>query len=674
MQCQHSPILSDRIRLIHCEYAELGGHRNDSADNGRLNSELDRRRPLRAPTRFSSSDAPLFPSQRHITPESWLLVKGLYCGLHALLVATAKEPARIGAKSLFSTCLRKVPAHIIKEQRQADLEDPEHHVDISVLTYDDLEAFGSVSDRGWKPLREVVRAHGLQLLSNAVKEGLIDHSRARGLAIVCIKNEAYSEAEAIVQAMLSTMKPLSSPRDRKPKLFELGEQPALFTLYQLQYASKRCRFFYSQLARLFSQGIVPIEWVSSRDLVKHWNLALLSIRSSDQYSAEAMQLLRSVMLLNASDRCRKSDGKDALTKSATATQRTIDQLLRIMTASTAMNVNQGSVVNTLMSEILVLASTQSALADTAFGVTSRHVIMAAILCTGKLPQGARYFPSISAKDDCAKAAASFVCSVARCCWSVNHIQSFDYIQHLIATLSQHQLPNMEQNGIRHMLADIAISAAFEFSEATNDVDHVEWAVALEDKLHKRGYQTQRRTPSRLKTEKKIKNLRWEEGISEWVAKTPRNEPATKTASKSIINVSDDDCTDDDDDTLREDPHLQILPLCATKLNSRPDADIHAELHLKDEGKGHNFQSSFASRTSRNRGDKDDELSGIVSPQDRRKGRTREILGPSKVAARRRLTKAVKWLPKSGARDEHLSFRSDCNRTACSESEDELCGY
>ena len=591
MQWQPSPTLGDRIRLYYPDRVELGKHRRFVANGDRSQEHHE---TLKVSAKSFTSDAPLYPSQRYITPESWVLVKGLYCGLHALLIATAKEPVRVGAKSLFSTCLRKVPEYIIKEQKKADLDNPEHHTDISALTYDDLEAFGSVSDCGWKPLREVVRAHGIQLFSDAIRDGLIDHARARGLAVICMKNEAYLEAEVIVHAMLSTMKSLPSSPKREPELFELTERPALFTLHELHGVSKRCRFFYAQLARLFSEGILPIEWVSSRDLIKYWNLALISVGANDQYTAEALILLRSVMLLELRNRYRRFDGK-VTNDSTTAVQRTVDKLLRILVANAIMTEHQGSAVQSLMLEVLALPSTRSSLPDTGFGITSRNVIMAAILCTGTLPQDRAYLSVFSSRDKGMKAAASFVCSVARCCWLANHTQSFDYIQRSIENLSQNQLPSIGETGV--LLADVAITAAFEFSDTTHDAEHLEWATALENRLQKHGSETQRRTPSRLKAENNIQSgLRWEEGISEWVAKTPRNEPMGGPAHKFSVDISTNDDIEKDKYLIysaynktqehnphEDDPHLQALSPCDTKLNRKKTRSaMGTRTLLKDE--------------------------------------------------------------------------------------------
>jgi hypothetical protein len=82
-----------------------------------------------------------------------------------------EDRGRTGASSLRSMCLRKVPAVIaLEEQEQEELVPPEERVDVTSEMYAELEELGV--GIGWPPLREVVRAHGVAMVAEAVEEGL----------------------------------------------------------------------------------------------------------------------------------------------------------------------------------------------------------------------------------------------------------------------------------------------------------------------------------------------------------------------------------------------------------------------------------------------------------------------------------------------------------------------
>ena len=590
-QWQASPTFSDKIRLYQLRQITGQGHRAQAEDGYQKCSAG--RKSLKAPKTSFKLESQIDGMTRIIQPERWLLIKGLYSALDTLLKATASDQARVSPGSLFSTCLRKTPEHIIEEQRLANFKDPDNHLDISAMTYNDLEAFGSVNKNGWKPLREIVRAHGIRLLGNAVADGLTDHLCARGLTLVCMQNDAYPEAEMIVQAMLGTMKPLHLPSSDGAALFSPEQSHALYALYHLHGISKRHRFFYAQLARLFSQRIVPFEWISSRDMIKHWNMVLVSIGANDENAPEALQLLRSVILRGSPGNCvsmsrrRSSHSKP---KGATLGQespsydnaqpilgnearKTADRLLGIMTAGAVLNENGHSAVNTLMSEFCMLSDTQRG--DHAIRPDPGNLILSALLCTRTLPQNCELVHTFLATTHGLKSAAAFVCSVARYCWLGHHPQAFNHIQGFIEALSQQQLTRSNDRIKCHSLADVGVMAAFDFSEATNVLEHLEWAKALRDRLSHRLFTLQHKTPSRIKRQHNTGALRWEEGINEWVTKTPSNALSKSSDVESLVNIADEVCSESEgftansitQDLAEEGSHLQVLSPCATKLNT-----------------------------------------------------------------------------------------------------------
>ncbi|KAI6900397.1 hypothetical protein KC318_g1011 [Hortaea werneckii] len=112
--------------------------------------------------------------------------------------------SRKGARSLMSACLCKVPAYVRLEescaQDEGASEDGER--DISNEIYQELEAYGSASGNGWAGLREVIRADGVAKLKDAIEGGLIPGKTIEALIQACSAHEAIAEGQQIAESAL----------------------------------------------------------------------------------------------------------------------------------------------------------------------------------------------------------------------------------------------------------------------------------------------------------------------------------------------------------------------------------------------------------------------------------------------------------------------------------------
>ncbi|RMY99519.1 hypothetical protein D0862_07089 [Hortaea werneckii] len=113
--------------------------------------------------------------------------------------------SRKGARSLMSACLRKVPAYVQLEESCARDESPsgDRERGISDEIYQELEAYGSSSGNGWAGLREVVRADGLAKLKDAIEGGLIPGKTIEALIQACSVHEAITEGQQIADSALA---------------------------------------------------------------------------------------------------------------------------------------------------------------------------------------------------------------------------------------------------------------------------------------------------------------------------------------------------------------------------------------------------------------------------------------------------------------------------------------
>lgn len=120
-----------------------------------------------------------------------------------LLTATSSASSieRVGARSLMSACLRRVPDYIDLELEDLD-EDNEEDENITSTIYSELESLGTNSDGGWSGLREVVRSHGLHHVRAAIDEGLIKETRISELVATCSKHGALFAADSLLQTWI----------------------------------------------------------------------------------------------------------------------------------------------------------------------------------------------------------------------------------------------------------------------------------------------------------------------------------------------------------------------------------------------------------------------------------------------------------------------------------------
>jgi hypothetical protein len=122
---------------------------------------------------------------------------------------------RKGSRSLFSSCLYKIPSLIITEQSHHDMNsngyDGEVQVASTLLT--DLEDCYGDSNEGWGPLRLVAQAHGIALICNAIRKRFLPVEAAVNLASSVTDWFGVTDAaKAIAEAIIEVRK-IANPDD-----------------------------------------------------------------------------------------------------------------------------------------------------------------------------------------------------------------------------------------------------------------------------------------------------------------------------------------------------------------------------------------------------------------------------------------------------------------------------
>lgn len=132
-------------------------------------------------------------------------LKTLLDSFDNLLASTNPElpERRRGASSLRSMCLRKIPEYIDYEQRWAEEEEDDYVFDATETIYVALENLGCGS---WSSLRELVRAHAVKMIIDAMHERMWPLTSFDRLMDICTKHNAITESHRLLRTWLQCSK------------------------------------------------------------------------------------------------------------------------------------------------------------------------------------------------------------------------------------------------------------------------------------------------------------------------------------------------------------------------------------------------------------------------------------------------------------------------------------
>ncbi|KAL8719163.1 MAG: hypothetical protein Q9225_003803 [Loekoesia sp. 1 TL-2023] len=513
-------------------------------------------------------------------PFRWKLTDGICKGVEALLKATEGMKARqSGAKDLFSTCLRRIPDYIAQEELWCKAEDPESDIDVSATIYSDLESLSLSETVGWHPLRQVVRAHGIDMVGNAVREGLIGINTTRRIIALCIRLRAYDEAEHLLQRLCELTEPLQKHSTTSEKTRSI-----LKILDDFVLASGRHRVRYRTLVRFLSSGRILLDWIARHDMIETWNKVVQSVTQQDEHAGPAAELLRLAVTMHHglpgddlatfvhAIRLRKCgllrraneyvadlgyqtnwprgswiatidnertshDGKTATTISSLMTVLCAIGLLRSATKSTNANHLHMPRV-TVLQDIAVDAQRMMELdANRMFRMRNDCVAVAllagglvqATLCHSRqafaesVPAFFDRLMNLDRDESAAEEGGSFLCAVADCCARGTSEDSFDHTQKIVQHIRRIAESLKAVSSSHEVCSRIGVAAALEYADATKHPKHLHWALDVEQAVTGAHLNSARRTPAKtpLRGQVQMRNgYRWEAGICEWVAKTP----------------------------------------------------------------------------------------------------------------------------------------------------------
>ena len=528
------------------------------------------------------------------TTNSWMVYDGLYAGVDALLKATkAVHPhAQNTCKSLFTLCLQKVPAYIAGEQAIADEADPESKEDVSEEVYTELEGWSTSDKGGWKPLREVVRAHGIYMIESAIRKGAIPIPLSRQFLDLCIGHHAIPEAKALCTAILEAFPRAESPIDSSVRPGACGYRGSPLSI--LDHLNTKLDpdqvwgFVCSSLTNLLQSGILSAESLATYRLETAWEWPHFTLLYFSHGSPEAALLITEVVL--ASYWCSRSDSRQSILQQEVSLSQNGKKLVhkdsrnqyprQSIHTSTSLDTERRMTETTTAQTSELVAKVAVAVqlgpkANLSFGsgeaawksllqAMACHALQSCELETSAKKRTAplnsialarRAMPSLGLHlASSVESSSPFFHLVLP---SQNDREAIDtfaaFVIRLAVLLSQEAQEEVFptfQSLINRLLdlgrihpeapaaAEIALAAAFIWAEGTERQAHLDWALEIEEAVQNGYYglahanrdETGDTVEPPARKRKSLGSFRWEPSIGEWVTKTPLPRKSTKAVA------------------------------------------------------------------------------------------------------------------------------------------------
>ncbi|RDA89523.1 hypothetical protein CP533_5996 [Ophiocordyceps camponoti-saundersi (nom. inval.)] len=214
--------------------------------------------------------------RRAVPEKRFRIHEATFFSLDGLLRSTASGAQDPHRRSLLSICLRNIPACIANieayDQYAAKING-RSMLDLSHASsdlYEQLETLGC-SNNGWRPLKLALRAHTIWLLSEAIKEGLLEPEYVRLLVRLCLRLEFRAEAGELCSCVAAT---LPAPRSA---VSSMTEHQQLLPLHEMLKSLKSERPLGDALLSasfLASRGLLPVGWLSAEAFSVLWKSSL----------------------------------------------------------------------------------------------------------------------------------------------------------------------------------------------------------------------------------------------------------------------------------------------------------------------------------------------------------------------------------------------------------------
>lgn len=465
---------------------------------------------------------------------------------------TASHQGTKGTRSLFSACLKRVPDYIQAEEDWRQSIDPDDETDVCAEVYEELEDMGSA--KGWAPLREVVRAHGIKLVNDIIREKLVSPNTRAEFSNMLLSNGERVDAERLAVTLAHSLL-LKRPSNQASPLFERCMSSML---HLVMFGTREFSSRLHVLQSLFRSERLHVSWVATKDVTDTIGNAVRRLASSERGDhCRSTGFLGGILeqVLKLEEVIGQEQGTFTTAQIIPASllgpfQNTVDSLLTVLTAMAIISGKEesesqrGSIqaATTLIQELTTVILTRTAkdlkqeasgcrLSPIAVRLQYRILASALIIATGQRETKADIVQlecdevlaliSLIASDSASKLAAlqemsAFIYGLSLCCGQSLRYDARDILEDLVGRLMTEAKVSPAEH--RTFLQQLSLETALKSNLASGSSHSKKLLADLENTLQGHGSLLTRE--SRLHSIDENATFRWEEGLCEWIAATP----------------------------------------------------------------------------------------------------------------------------------------------------------
>ncbi|SPO02700.1 uncharacterized protein DNG_05373 [Cephalotrichum gorgonifer] len=456
------------------------------------------------------------------------------------------------SKSLVAMCLRQAPRQL-RRIEEWDAQEAERRGAKTTLTaceampemYQQMESMGH-EEAGWRPLRHMVRGHATNSVTEAIADGVIDFSLTKLVVKLFLHWQCFDEVSTLLESLLLQQYPQAGCQEDVPS-------PTYKLVEPLSYVINLCAqhgwwsTLFHMLSRLVSDDRISGEWLCTKAFEPVWASLSRRLVSGGQLCPWTLKFFhRAIWSLACFPVTAPTDSPGRPVKGVrqAGPWQMFVSTVGAVTAMGLMSLSRGGGGDNGIYRS-VLYAMEGSLAELVTRTSSRtlqhrsllELGVCAVSCAGKrdnlhesparLPTGAgtHYARGAEASRRLYEGAVSLICSIAQHCSRGSPLAPH---QHFLSICSS--MANVTLMG--RSMADVEKDGAFILAQRTSDLRDLAFAESrLPTKGHQKSASQGCRTAGSVSSESDetdaasaattlYSGWKWEEGISEWIVRTP----------------------------------------------------------------------------------------------------------------------------------------------------------
>lgn len=508
-----------------------------------------------------------------------------------------------GTRSLLMTIIRRLPEFIAEEQRLQDDLDNNDEIDMADAYFTELESAYGTEGKGWQPLREAVRSQGIFLICDMVQKNWINQLTTTNLLYRCINAKENDAVERILSVLLSKVDRYNFPCGFNPWRPDTPGRDPIRLLQRYWQVSGNNSFVFREIQLLLLRNILPPEWLVTITLKDCVIAACTSQSKWDAEYAAAIKLMKTILITAADAHKGRKVVKKAPIKKRTktkkqtqdspnsqangldvdqgrcpvhlqdATSNLVSSLNAALCCMYGVRMGQPDGPDYISGERIVktyndLALTiQRSLPLSGFEVEDDEASRASLLRKGYtllahyvlrsqqdllsledtdveildviLSQDCEpFFGLLEQNADIIKNLSAMVCQIVRLSERGDEQAQCRQARRLCKHLLKYERFELEK--LTLFLGKIAIEVALDFAQYSQDAEDHTFAADIQEAVAAIRRRIKSKSNCAPTPGKSMQSFRWEEGIGEWIARTPLDRPKvamTRVLSQPMVEIT-----------------------------------------------------------------------------------------------------------------------------------------